>query len=186
MIEIYPDNRTSRPIGRPEALSGTLLGKLLMPVTRYCQMKAALPALRGCESHLDIGCGDCYFLLNSPGKVRVGLDLRFGDEVVDRLEFPDGSFAGVSMLAVIEHLENPAGVIREVHRVLKPGGRFIITTPKRKGEWLMGLLRKDISHIHKAYFDLETIQELTGDFFELISFKEFLLGFNQIFVMQKL
>jgi len=43
--------------------------------------------------------------------------------------FGDGYFDLVTMLEVIEHLNSPFNVLREIHRVLKPGGRVIISTP---------------------------------------------------------
>ena len=45
------------------------------------------------------------------------------------LAFPDASFDGVSFQAVIEHVDRPVDAVREIHRVLKPGGVVIVNTP---------------------------------------------------------
>lgn len=187
MIEIYPDNKTSREIGRSWASGGTPLGRLVIPLTRYLRSRQGLSAIKGTDSHLDLGCGDCYFLLNSPCKRRVGLDMRFGDDLnKGRLDFPDASFDNVSMIAVIEHLEDARRVIEEVARVLRPGGRFIVTTPLEKGEWIMRLLKKDISEIHEEYFGPKEMGALIEGKLKMVLFRKFLFGFNQLFVMEKL
>lgn len=43
--------------------------------------------------------------------------------------YKSNSFDFIVASEVIEHLENPWLFVREVHRVLKSGGKFIITTP---------------------------------------------------------
>lgn len=44
--------------------------------------------------------------------------------------YPDASFDFVLFCEIIEHLEqNPTWALLEIHRVLKPGGRVLITTP---------------------------------------------------------
>ena len=43
--------------------------------------------------------------------------------------FADGSFDGVNLKDVFEHLENPAHVVRECARVLRPGGWLVLSTP---------------------------------------------------------
>lgn len=43
--------------------------------------------------------------------------------------FPDDHFDAVTMTDVAEHVIDPLGVFREVHRILKPGGTFAFTCP---------------------------------------------------------
>jgi SAM-dependent methyltransferase len=45
------------------------------------------------------------------------------------LPFKDGSFDGVNLVEVIEHIEHQAQLIREISRVLKENGSVIISTP---------------------------------------------------------
>lgn len=45
------------------------------------------------------------------------------------LPYHDGSFDLVTATEVIEHIENPRFLLREVSRVLKPGGIFVLSTP---------------------------------------------------------
>ncbi len=45
------------------------------------------------------------------------------------LPFPDSEFGSVVSICVIEHIPDDVRVLREVARVLKPGGKFIFSTP---------------------------------------------------------
>jgi SAM-dependent methyltransferase len=48
----------------------------------------------------------------------------------DPLPFADGSTAVVLLLEVIEHFyQDPMFALREIHRILQPGGRLVISTP---------------------------------------------------------
>ena len=92
---------------------------------------------------LDIGCGWGRNLAQLEGAVGVDIDwalLRTAQTYVGnplvtadcyRLPFRDGAFDAVVMTEVIEHLDNPEGVLSEVRRVLSDRGRFVITTPNR-------------------------------------------------------
>ena len=50
-----------------------------------------------------------------------------------RLPFPDDAFDCVVLADVIEHIDAPDAVMSEAHRVLRPGGQVLITTPRRQG-----------------------------------------------------
>ena len=65
---------------------------------------------------------------------KVGLDVREGPGVdvvgsVYELPFEDESFETVLCMVVMEHLEYPPKAIAEMHRVLKPGGRILVSVP---------------------------------------------------------
>lgn len=49
--------------------------------------------------------------------------------VGEHIPWPDQTFDLVFADNVLEHLERPVAVLREVARVLKPGGRFVAKTP---------------------------------------------------------
>lgn len=49
----------------------------------------------------------------------------------DKLPFPDQSFDVVICDNVLEHLDQPLIVFKEVLRVLKPGGKFLFKTPNK-------------------------------------------------------
>jgi SAM-dependent methyltransferase len=48
---------------------------------------------------------------------------------LDALPVPDGSFDAVLCTEVLEHVANPSSVLRELYRVLAPGGRLWLTVP---------------------------------------------------------
>jgi ubiquinone/menaquinone biosynthesis C-methylase UbiE len=93
---------------------------------------------------LDIGCGNGAFvnaarawgwdaegLEPDPNAVAVGrakgLPITAGS--LPRTVYPDASFAAVTMSHSIEHLHDPVACLREVHRILQPGGTVWIDTP---------------------------------------------------------
>jgi SAM-dependent methyltransferase len=99
---------------------------------------------------LDVGCGTGTMLshLASFGKAQgvdideeaVGYclergltDVRLGEAA--KLPFDDGSFDLVTALDVVEHLDDDVGALREMRRVLRPGGRILVTVPAFRFMW---------------------------------------------------
>ncbi len=121
------------------------------PIRRYAYAWEQLtaPELRGAGPHLDIGCGSGDFLaaLAAAGRSCFGVDVHPGyvrqarerhpDLPISRvgltgqLPFADGHFASVSLLDVLEHCADDEALLREIHRVLQPGGRLVLTVPAR-------------------------------------------------------
>jgi SAM-dependent methyltransferase len=60
-----------------------------------------------------------------------GLDVRLAS--LEETRFPAASFDLVLASHLIEHLNDPAAFVREVCRVLAPGGYFFVTTPNIAG-----------------------------------------------------
>ena len=60
-----------------------------------------------------------------------GRGIRFVGRVGERLPFADVSFDAVVCMEVLEHVLDPAAVVAEAARVLRPGGVFIFSGPNR-------------------------------------------------------
>lgn len=103
-----------------------------------------LKHLRPGQRVLDAGCGRYIeFAKELPGVELVGLDLESTLETrnerspyglcgdLDHLPFRSESFDLIISRSVVEHLEHPPAVFREFSRVLRPGGKVILSTPNR-------------------------------------------------------
>ena len=92
-------------------------------------------------SLLDVGCGNGYLLNQLVTKIDAEL---FGIDVYEMepenwkykkadltkgIPFEDSSFDLVVFGEVIEHVPDPDYLLEEIWRVLKPGGKIIVTTP---------------------------------------------------------
>ncbi len=72
----------------------------------------------------------------------------------DLSPFGDGEFSAVVGLHLVEHLPDPAGTIRQVNRILRPGGLFLFATPnpgyglRRFKDTRTDAIGKDPTHIN--------------------------------------
>jgi SAM-dependent methyltransferase len=65
-----------------------------------------------------------------------GLDDVHEHDLTRPWPFEEGSADVVVLLDVLEHLSDPVGTLRHIHRVLKPGGKVVLTVPAHP--WLYG------------------------------------------------
>jgi len=94
-------------------------------------------------------------------------NVTFVQAMADDTGFPEGSFDAVYTFHLLMHLE-PAviqGIFREVHRILKPGGRFLFDIPSKKRR---KLLRHSQASWHGGTeLSTEDVRQLCGEEFSL-------------------
>jgi ubiquinone/menaquinone biosynthesis C-methylase UbiE len=132
---------------------------------------------------LELGCGTGFFLLNlkqagvideghvtdlSPGMVEVavrnarGLGFDVEGRVADAESIPydDDTFDLVVGHAVLHHIPDLDVAMREILRVLKPGGRFVFAgEPTEKGDWVARRLSRATWEVAKWATHLPPMRE---------------------------
>jgi SAM-dependent methyltransferase len=93
---------------------------------------------------LDFGCGRGDFLhafsalgfevagvdvAERAAELAPGFEVHTIDGATSKLPFADASFDAVFSKSVVEHMRQPIDLVREAHRVLRPGGLAIVMTP---------------------------------------------------------
>lgn len=103
-----------------------------------------------------------------------GIEVVKGD--VQSLELENDNFDVAIATAVIEHVPEPSKMIREVKRILKPGGIVILTCPAPFWEKLasmLGYLEKDKHYMVMNLKQLSNLVVQAG--FTLVKDKKFML-----------
>ncbi|MHB1443904.1 MAG: class I SAM-dependent methyltransferase, partial [Candidatus Humimicrobiaceae bacterium] len=112
-------------------------------ILRYLRARKVLSYIHKAEVICDIGCGfNAYFLNKAKKYITKGygidkkVSIKSTDKIIlqraeffDNLPFQNNFFDAVTMIAVIEHLQDYNSIIKEIYRILKPEGLLIITTP---------------------------------------------------------
>lgn len=108
----------------------------------------AAERLRGCGQVIDLGCGmgalterllgqsSCVTAVDANKHMLAATRRRVGDGIakilqadVTRLAVPDGHYDGAGCLNVLFNLPDPARAYGEARRILKPGGKYVISGP---------------------------------------------------------
>jgi SAM-dependent methyltransferase len=83
------------------------------------------------EEILDIGSGGSLYGDLFPNRLTFDIDPQKKPEVlgdVNKMPFQDNEFKAILCTEVLEHLHDPKKAIEEMKRILKPGGKLILTT----------------------------------------------------------
>jgi SAM-dependent methyltransferase len=182
----------------------------LEPVLRRIRIGKVLDEIKKIPdcTLLDVGCGFNHkFLYTVEPWISHGTGIDFKvpevrskkirtiqSKLNDTLPFTENSFDIVTMLAVLEHLERPREICREIVRVLKPGGRLVLTVPGKCAKpvleflaFRLGIVNRVEIEDHKKYYDLPELQELVQSVGKIVIVKHahFQLGMNNFCVMEK-
>lgn len=156
----------------------------------------------------DVGCGLNAKFLNDMSpfiKKGIGIDKKVDDlksnkielirtKLDDKLPINSNYVDCVTLLAVLEHLENPYQILNECHRILRPGGVLILTTPTPSSKPILEFLSFKLNIVsseeisdHKNYFNCDQlIRILEHDCgFRNVVAKTFQFGLNNFVVATK-
>ena len=149
---------------------------------------------------LDLGCGEGRHVISAYLEAKVesiGVDLSVRDLQTTRekfrdfeqaddnsrlfalasanaleLPFADNSFDKVICSEVLEHIPDYRGALAEVQRVLKPGGLFCASVPRRWPEKICWALSDDYHQVPGGHIRIFRAGELRGDI-EGLGFKHY-------------
>jgi len=100
---------------------------------------------------------------------KLGIETRWAD-VDEPLPFPDATFDVVVAGELLEHVRDPARLVGEAERLLRPGGTFVASVPnafrlKNRLRFLAGRKPEDDpTHLHM--FSPDEVRSLLGRFDE--------------------
>lgn len=137
-------------LGVPQGPLGRLGAWLMTKKDRYFRAMAAELDLQADDEMLDVGCGSARFFAEHAGHVRyvAGLDAseiqvamareRLAERIAagtaeivlgDAADLPweGGRFNVITSIDAIKFVPDPPSALAEMHRVLRPGGRAVIT-----------------------------------------------------------
>lgn len=146
-----------------------------LTTSRYMELLRKFEGYRSTGRLLDVGYGNGQFLVaardmgwHAAGTElsevahqharELGLEVFLGD--LHEAKFPEESFDVVRMEEVIEHLPDPVDSLKEVRRVLRPGGVLYLTTPNFNSlnQLLLGASWSVFDPGHLHYFTPRSLQ----------------------------
>jgi 2-polyprenyl-3-methyl-5-hydroxy-6-metoxy-1,4-benzoquinol methylase len=125
---------------------------------------------------LDIGCGEGFFLFNASKAGYIGKGIEISQDAAayarkqfsldveatpfEELRFPENYFDVVTLWQVLEHVPYPLMILKEAHRILKPGGLLATSTPDIESI-LAKIFRKRWWNLRRLHINQFTAKTLT-------------------------
>ena len=117
---------------------GTGKGLLAMALAERCEEVVSL----------DVNSEDMELARFLASERKLSERIRFILQDASKLPFPGGSFGAVAMMDVLHHLDNGETVLREMARVLKPGGKMIVADFDETGFALVAKIHEGEGRVH--------------------------------------
>lgn len=180
----------------------------LEPLLRWMRLRRVMPHIPKNSVLLDVGCGTAAaFLKTISPHIKTGFGVDFKVEetkfnnietiqlrLENQLPFAESTFDAVTMLAVLEHIEYEQEILKEIYRVLIPGGKLILTVPSIWSQPILEFLAYKVKIVseaeirdHKRYYTRDSLRKAlinqTG--FEIFKHQYFQFGMNNFCTVVK-
>ena len=156
-------------------------------IIRGSRLKAAESQVQLVKKHscganlLDVGCGEGFFLFyasrmgyavkgielsqDAAEYAKKEFDLDVEAKLFEEARLQDNYFDVVTLWQVLEHVPQPLVILKEVHRILKPGGLVMVSTPDFGGVPANILRRRwwNIRRLHINQFTTGTLKSTLGN-----------------------
>ncbi|QTA81919.1 Glycosyltransferase [Desulfonema limicola] len=174
---------------------------------RKLRIRKILPYIQS-KIICDIGCGKDMAFLNAVSPLVykcIGIDKKVSAvsysnievknfEFQNKIPLEDESVDTVTMMAVLEHIENDIDMIAEIKRILKPEGVLLITVPSEKARpvleflsYRLHIVSKEEIMDHKRYYTVESLKDIIiSSGFICMKIHYFQFGYNIFCCAQKL
>lgn len=171
--------RFAEQLAHPRGLAGRLLGNA-MDVANRRPTRLALDLLdaRAGEHILDAGCGtgaaldalcdlaevhawgiDPSVTMIAQARTRLGDRARLERCAIEEMHFNDGVFDAVLALNVLYFASRDGSTVRQIHRVLRPGGRLVAYVTRRESMESWPFAREGV---HRLFDADELVEELVA------------------------
>ena len=154
--------------------------QVLEPFLRYFRIRKAINYIKlypNCTL-LDIGCGfEARLLLAAEPYIGqgFGIDRRapklcnskiktIKSDFGQKLPFDDQTIDFITLLAVLEHIDDDLNMLKECSRILRPGGGMLLTVPSWRAKPILeflslrlNLVNKEEILDHKRYYSKEDL-----------------------------
>ncbi len=107
-----------------------------------------------------------------------------------KMPYKNNSFHAVTMREVIEHFIKPEAAVKEVYRILKPEGKFVLTTPNYDS-WKLKIIENTYNRffgghckpyrddVHPSKFKLQPLEKLISKYFTILDHSTIDMGISQ-------
>lgn len=180
----------------------------LEPILRWMRLRRVMHHIPNNSVVLDVGCGtSATFLKTLSPHINQGFGVDFKVKnaqfsniqtrqikLENHLPFEDCSFDVVTMLAVLEHINKEQEILKEIYRVLIPGGKLVLTVPSVWSQPILEFLAYKLKIVsaaeiqdHKRYYNYTKLKKVLVDVtgFEQLYHQYFQLWMNNFCTVVK-
>jgi SAM-dependent methyltransferase len=105
---------------------------------------------------------DMFAAMREEGETRPPAQAAAVTADATRLPFPDGWFDGIIVAEMLEHIPNDTAALKEIARVLRPGGTVAVTVPAWLPERVCWALSSEYHEVPGGHVRIFTRAELTA------------------------